>query len=102
MSIREVAEGLLGQGSDESLMYSIDITNWGSDPPSISVKVYDENLMTDVTQTVMPTGSLSVADDIISLPLLKNLTIGASYRVEVLFTIGLNIWQCYFRVRCER
>ncbi|KKM26007.1 hypothetical protein LCGC14_1589220 [marine sediment metagenome] len=100
MSIREVAEGLLEQGSDESLAYSIATANWASEPTDVSVKVYDENVMVDVTSTVMPANFPSVTDDVISLWRLENLTQGAFYRVEVQFTANGNVYECYFRVRC--
>lgn len=102
MSTHEVAEGLIKQGTDESLAYSITTTNWASDPTSPSVAVFDENLMTDVTSIVMPLNSPSVTNDVISLSLLKNLTEGAFYRVEVRFTVDSNIYEAFFRVRGVR
>ena len=97
--ILEVAEGIQIQGPDESLAYSITTTSWASSPTNPAVVVYDEGA-TDVTSTVMPTNSPSVSGDVISLSLLKSLTSGKEYRVEVKFTVGSNVWECFFLVRC--
>lgn len=108
MSILEVAEGLLYQTSDERLAYSITTTEWVSSPTSSSVTAYDEASNTDVTSTggatgngVFPSGSPSEDGDVINLPLLRDLTAGHTYRIEVQFTVSSNVWECYFRVKCE-
>lgn len=94
---REVVEGILYQGVDEEISYTLTTTNWGSDPSSISVVVKERD-GTDVTTTVMPTNSPSVAGDVITLSPLKSLTKGKEYRVDVQFTAGGNVWEAYFRV----
>lgn len=97
--IREVAEGLQYQGADEIIIYTVDVTNVGSSPSSVVVKVYDEtDSNTDVTTTVMPTNSPSVNANIISLSALKLLTAGHAYRVEVKFVVSGNTLEHYFRV----
>jgi len=95
---REVNEGLQYQGEDEEIAYSINVSNVGSSPTSPSVGVYD-NTGKDVTSTVMPTNSPSVAGNIITLSPLKNIISGIEYRVEVKFTVGSSIYEHYFRVR---
>lgn len=105
MTSREIAEGAVVQGMDESIVYSLTTTKWGSSPTSVSVKVYSINpesgAATDVTSTVMPSGSASVSGDIISLPALTALSIGVKYRVEVNFTCSGNVFEAYAYVQGE-
>jgi len=101
MSILEVSSGLLYQGKDERLAYSITTTNWEAAPTSPTVVAYDENGWVDVTTTVFPTNSPSASGDVITLSLLRDLTAGHTYRIEVKFTVSSNIWECFFRVKCE-
>ncbi len=100
--ILEIAEGLLYQSADEQLAYNITTTNWVSDPTSPTVVAYDESGETVVTSTVFPTNSPSVSGDVITLSLLKALTKNHTYRIEVKFTVGSNVWECFFRVKCIR
>ena len=99
MAILEVIEGLLEQGTDEELVYSITMTPWVSSPSSASVKVFDEADELDVTSTVgAPTASTS--GDVITLTELKDFTAGHSYRVEVAVVVGGAIYEPYFRIKC--
>jgi len=101
-SIHEVAEGIQTQGADESIGYKITTTVWGSTPTSVSAKAYDESSADrDVTATVFPTNTPSVAGDVITLDALVSLTAHHTYRIEVKFTSGGNIYECYFRVHCD-
>lgn len=100
--IIEVAEGTQYQTSDEMLAYQITTTNWVSDPTSPTVVAYDESVDEDVTSTVYSPNSPSATGDVITLSLLKDLTVDHSYRIEVKFTVGSNIWECFFRVKCVR
>lgn len=92
------------QGVDEQIAYSVTTTNIGSSPTSPSVKVYqvDGTTYTDVTSTVMPAGSATVSGDDILLPVLKSLTAGYLYRVEVKFSIGSAVYEVWFEVLAER
>jgi len=101
MAIHEVSQGLQYQGADERLVYTITTTNWESAPTSPTVVAYDENGHTDVTTTVFPSNSASASGDVITLDLLRALTAGHTYRIEVKFTVSSNIWECFFRVKCE-
>ena len=100
---REIVEGTIEQGADEQIIYSLTITPWGSSPTSISCKVYDitENTRTDVTTTVMPTNSPVATGDVIALSPLKLLTAGNTYRVEVKFTAGGNVFEAYAIVQAK-
>ena len=97
----EVVEGTQPQSSDERLPWQITTTPWVSSPTSPSVVCYDENGGADVTSTVFPTNSPSATGDVITLSLLRNLTIGHTYRIEVQFSIGTSIYECHFKVKCE-
>ena len=97
----EVAEGLQFQTSDERLPYQITTTVLVSGPTSPSVVAYDENDGTDVTSTVFPTNSPSATGDVITLSLLRDLTIGHTYRIEVLFSVGTSRYECHFRIKCD-
>jgi len=96
----EVLEGIQIQSADEEIVYSVTTTNWGSDPSSVSVVAYEEGNPEPVTDTVFPVNSPVIVEDTIMLSPLKALTAGKAYRIEVKFTAGSNIYECYFRVHC--
>jgi hypothetical protein len=95
---REISEGLQYQGEDEEIAYTLDVSNVGSSPGSVSV-VVKNNRGEDVTSTVMPTNSPSVTGNVITLSELKNLVAGLEYRVEVKFTISGSVYECYARIK---
>lgn len=103
-SIRAVSQNPLIQGINEQIVYTVTTTPWGSNPSSVSAKVWDmppaASVATDVTATVMP-GAASPTGDVITLPALKSLTVGHVYRVEVRFTVNGNVEECYFDVTAE-
>jgi len=101
MPKNEVMEGLQEQSADEEIPYQIDVSGWGSNPTSPSVKAYIVDSGSDVTSTVYPTNSPTVSGDVITLSVLKDLTAGVTYRIEVQFNIGSTIFECYFRVFCD-
>lgn len=94
---REVVEGTLYQGEDEQIAYTLDVTAIGNTPTSSSVKVYSKSggSYTDVTATVMPTGSSSELGNIITTPILKSLTAGVTYRMEIKYTLDGNVLENY-------
>lgn len=100
---RQVVEGIQAQGVDERIAYTLITTPWSTSPSSPSVTVYDVTHGTgaDVTSTVMPTNSPSVAGDVITLSLLRSLTSGHTYRVDVQFTSAGNLFEPYFIVQAE-
>lgn len=101
MTTRKVGSTLY-QGNDEEIVYSLTTTAWGSTPTSVSVKAYEisTGARTDVSSTVL-SGTASVNGDIITLPVLKSLTAGNVYRVEVKFTSGSNVYEPYFDILAE-
>lgn len=97
---RIVKEGTQAQGVDEEIVYSITTTPWGGTPTSPAVAVKDED-GSDVTSTVMPSGSPTVNGDVITLPAMKSLSAGMLYRVEVKFTSGGNVLEAIIPVKGE-
>lgn len=99
---REVKESPLLQGADEQIAYQLTTTPWGSTPSGVAVTCFDitTGARTDVSSTNL-SGSATVLGDVITCPILKSLTAGNTYRVEVKFTSGGNVWEAYFIVQAE-
>lgn len=97
---RSIEEGVITQGEDEEIAYTLDVSSVGSAPsaPSVTVKRMSDG--EDVTGTTT-TGGASVSGDIITLPKLSNLSDNVKYRVEVQYTIEGNVFETYFIVRGE-
>jgi len=99
---RQTKEQGIVQGVDEEVVYMLTTTPWGSAPIGVSVKAYDmSDPWTDVSATVL-SGSPSVSGDVITLPILKSLTEGKRYRIEIKFTAGGNVFEAWFEVGAER
>lgn len=94
--------GKYTQGNDETIIYSVTTTSWGSTPTNVSVKAYDVTggTRTDVTSTVL-SGNATVVGDVITLPALTGLTAGKGYRVEVQFSTGGNTFEPYLEIQAE-
>lgn len=105
-SVREIKEGRQEQGIEEEVTYTLTVpTTWGtpSGTPTVKVFSYIDRTYTDVTSTVMPTGSASIASQVITLPELKLLTEGVTYRVEVKFdTSGGGVMEAYAWIEAKR
>lgn len=97
---REVIEGVQEQGADESVRYTVTVD---PEPSSITaVKVYSLPALTDVTATVMPSGTASNVGGVITLPNITALTESVAYRVEIKYTDGTNTLEPYFIIQCRR
>jgi hypothetical protein len=99
MSIRRFIGGVINQGQDEKIAYWFNTTEWGTNPSGVVVTVFDGE--TDVTSSVTA-GSVVVAGDKITLPLIQNLAPGSRLRVEVLFVCAGNTFETYFDLRGEQ
>jgi len=100
--IREVQEGRQEQGMEERVAYTIATTPWGPVPTGVVVKAYDTiNLGVDVSATVLD-GTPVVSGDNIQTPTVQALTLGHTYRIEVKFTSGGNVFEFFFMMKCER
>lgn len=96
---RAVIEGLQVQGPNEEIQYRVTCT---PTPVTVSgVTVTDLSTGTNVTATVMPTGTASVAGGVITLPTLKALTLNHRYRVAVLYSDGTNKLEPLIDVLCQ-
>ena len=95
-SDREIIESPIYQGADEYQARTLTTTPWGSAPTAVAVVVKDSD-GTDVSGTTL-TGVPAVVGDVITLPALHSLTAGMEYRMEVKFTSGGNIHECWARV----
>jgi hypothetical protein len=90
---RQVIQSPIEQGADEEIAYTVTTTPWGSDPSDVVVKAYNLSAgYTDVSQDVL-TGNPSVNGDVITTPVVGTLTI------EIKFTVGGNIMECYCEIR---
>ena len=89
------------QGSAESIIRTLDVSKIGSSPTSPSVVVIDLGSNTDVTSTVIPSGSLAVNGNVITMKPLTSLTPGRRYRVALSFTLNSSILQYYWIVSCD-
>ena len=93
-----VKESPLEQGRDEERVYALTTTPWGSTPTNVLVTAYDASAsFRDVSSTVL-SGLPSVTGDVITLPVLKSLTMGSIYRVEIMFTTGGNIEETHVEI----
>jgi hypothetical protein len=103
MEILWVRETPALQTPNERIIYTYDTTNWIASPTSSSVKAYDETQGDlDVTTTVFPTNSPSEADNVITLSLLRELTINHVYRLEIKFVVDSGTYEFKDRVKCVR
>jgi len=102
-NIREIKEGLQYIGEDETIVYTLTTTPWGSSPTSPSAKIYEVvgDTLTDVTEGCM-TGSAAAVNDVITLPAIHSCTAGTDYRVEVTFTISGNVFEAFAELKAER
>jgi hypothetical protein len=98
---RKTVEGPKIQGVDEEIVYTLDTINWGGSPsnPIVTVKDGSAN-MTDVT-VLTTTGSASVLGHVIILPVIRDLTEGHWYRVEVMWTYSTSLLEAYFVIVAE-
>lgn len=102
---REVVEGIQYQGTGETVTYSVDLAEVGTVASLTGVTVLDESDdFEDVSATVMPSGSNSLAGNVVTCKPLTALTLDRTYRVQIAFTVtgeGAPFVH-YFRVRAQR
>jgi len=105
-SVREIKESLREQGTEEEITYTLTVpTTWGTPTgtPTVAVYSYDGAAYTDVTSTVVPAGSASIASQVITLPEIKLLTVDTLYRVEVKFSTSEgDVKEAYAWLDCKR
>lgn len=107
-SKRQILEGEQEQGVEEEITYTLTFpTSWGVPTGTPTIKGYSVNettqAMTDVTSTIFPTGSASIASQVITLPECKAMTEDVLYRVEVKCgTTNGDVKEAYALIRCKR
>lgn len=99
-SIREFQESPIEQGVDERIPYNFSLANWPTgtySSPSVVVKdITNPESITDVTATVMPSGSASIATSTFTTPILRALTENNIYRMECKWTVdSTTIFEAY-------
>lgn len=101
--IREINESGLSQGQDEELVYTLNVSPWGSPPTNVQVKIYDVTggAYSDESATML-SGAASVSGDEITLPALSGVEAHHNYRLEVKFTIGSNTFEAWCAIEGER
>jgi len=108
VSVREILEGTREQGVEEEIVYTLTVpTTWGTPTGTPTVKAYSyvpsTDTYADVTSTVIPTGSATIASQVISLPTIKSLTVDTIYRVEVKFSTSEgDVKEAYGWILCKR
>ena len=103
---REIKESPFYQRSDEQIAYTITVpTSWGTSSfSSLSTTLYEDpdGDNTDVSATKV-TGSTTASGQVITTGLVKSLTAGKKYRVEVKWTTSeSNVVECYGIIYCNR
>lgn len=90
------------QGAAEEQAYVLDVATRTAAPTTpVVTKIIDLETGTDVKTTVMPVGSATVSGSNITLPVLKSLTVGRTYRVHFTYSTGSNKYESVILVRCN-
>lgn len=98
----QIVETGLKQGADEEVAYTLTTTPWGDSPSDISVTAYDmSDSFAVVTDDVLE-GDASSDNTSITTPVVLDLTAGNKYRIEIMFTTGGNVLECYFELEAMR
>lgn len=90
------------QRPGESVVRTLDVSNWGSGPTSPALTIYEieNNVSTDVTNT-KKTGTSTVNGDVITAAAVHSLTDGKKYQVVLTFDLGSSTLQAYWDVSCN-
>ena len=92
----------IAQGADESVVYGVTTTAWGTPTIPVVAKIYriTGGTHVDVTATCM-TGDASVLANVISVPLIHSLGKDQQYRVDVTFFCEPSTFEFYFLLSGE-
>lgn len=96
----------LRQRPNETVPYTIITTRWGSNPANVTAVLYDvSDDEVDVSATCL-LGTVSVAGDVITLPLIRDLTKEHLYWLECEFDVPRGDQTahlaCYLQIQCVR
>jgi len=95
-----VKESPVKQSPSETVQYDLTTTNVGSTPTSPTVTVTDMTRNLTVTSTVL-SGSATVSGDVLTFKLTAMIE-NHSYRANIRFTIGTEVYERYLIVRCGK
>jgi len=98
----EVVETGIRQGQDEKIPYALTTTPWGSDPTDVEITAYDTSASYDEVTATILSGDAAVDGDVITTPTVTSLTIGHTYRIEIKFTAGAKVLECFFLIKGQR
>ena len=80
------------QGTNESIAYEVDFSAWGTVSSVTSVTV---------SPTATLTGSASLANNIVTTPILSGLTVGILYRMLITVVVDGNTMSGYILIESE-
>jgi hypothetical protein len=98
---RSVLEGRQTQGIREAVRYEITVKPAAVSAPAQALSVTDETDGADVTVSTV-TGSATVQDGKLVLPLIANLIEGHIYRAACLYSDGVSTLEVYIEIEAER
>ena len=98
----QIIETGLKQGADEEIAYTLTTTPWGDSPSSVSVTAYDMSDSFAVVTADILSGSASTTSTSVTTPVVLDLVAGHNYRIEIMFTTGGNVLECYFELEARR
>lgn len=96
----EFAESPVHLATGGQLTYSFDTTDYGGSPSDISVTATNLTTGKTVTSNIL-TGSASVSDDTIALPVIKDYLKNNLYAVDVVFTCAGQVYKRRLKVQVE-
>lgn len=104
--IREVLESPQWQGSREKIAWSFDFTAWNvgglSNPVVLVEDITPTAAPSDVTSAVLAAGSPTINGQVVTTPLVQNLTPGHTYRVSCRAqTSGGGERELWLRLLCD-
>jgi hypothetical protein len=80
------------QGTNESIAYEVDFSAWGTVSSVTSVTISPEATLT---------GSASLANNIVTTPILSGLTVGILYRMLITVVVDGNTMSGYILIESE-
>ena len=94
---------IVPQAPSERIQYILALSEWVSsiDTPTVLKVVDIEDPGTDLSSTVVHSGGASASGTNITLPLIKSLTLGKTYRVHVNFDDGTSDFEALLLIKCR-
>jgi hypothetical protein len=95
---REFKESPLSQGPDERVAYDLNTLPWGGTPtsPTVVIKQNGRDRSADLL-----TGAAAINGDVITTPLVIDLTRGKKYRLEVKWINSGNTLEAWGDIECD-